>query len=73
MWNHYYSFLFQEQQQDTYKEYCKEHFESCNTLIITVKDSQHSNIFTNYAKESEQEQTFTEGKVRHFIHIIIGN
>lgn len=68
IWSHYYNFPFQEWQQDTYKEYRKDYFESYNTLITTMKNSHYTDIFTNYAKESEQEQT-TGGKVKHFIHV----
>ena len=56
-----------------YKEYYKEYFESYNTLITTIKNSHCIDIFTSYAKESEQEQTFTGGKVRHFKHIMVGS
>ena len=46
---------------NAYKEYPKEYFESYNTVITTIKNSHCIDIFTNHAKESEKEQTFTGG------------
>lgn len=46
---------------NAYKEYSKEYFESGNTVITTIKNSHCIDIFTNHAKESEKEPTFTGG------------
>lgn len=69
IWNHYHSSPYQEW-QDKHNESCKECSENYTT---TIKNSHYPDIFTNYKKGSEQEQTFPGGKARHFIHIIVGS